>query len=50
MYFCGFFQTVVFTRKKKILQGQLGTYSDNFPHLTHPILTMFLELIDKLLR
>ena len=35
MYFCGFFQTVLFTRKKKIQQEQLSTYSDNFPHLTH---------------
>ena len=49
MYSCGFFQTVVFTRKKKILQGQFGTYSDNFPHLTHPISTKFPELIGKFL-
>ena len=47
MYFCGFFQTVLFTRKKKIQQEQLGTYSDNFPHLT--ITTKFLELRGKFL-
>ena len=49
MYFCGFFRTVAFTRKKKILQGQFDTYSDNFPHLIHPILTKFPELIGKFL-